>query len=106
MSYNLFDSEAALGYTQISTFFQDFTIAEIFGTEAIVDTYHRALEDWKNNYKMLTELVLVLNWKIWEHYKTSETVARIYNQLWQEASEYALDNFKDDELKYYLDTTD
>lgn len=49
------------GYETFTTFFEDFTIAEYFGVNAIKDTYNRAFNEWKNDYKYLTELVMVLN---------------------------------------------
>ena len=51
-----------------TTFFEDFTIADKFGKKAVLDTYQRAFKEWKSDYKYLTELVIALNWKIWEHY--------------------------------------
>ena len=55
------------GYTTITTFWQDFSIADKFGIDAIKDTFNRAFNEWKGNYQYLTELVLVLNWKVWEY---------------------------------------
>lgn len=98
--------EELTGYTPISTFYTDFSIADMFGVSAIKDTYKRAMEGWKEDYKMLTELVMALNWKIWEHYETNEKIARVYNELWEKASAYAQDNLKGDELLYYYRTTD
>jgi len=105
-SYKQFDSESAFGYTQITTFYMDFGIAEPFGKRAIMDTYRRAMDYADTDYKVLTELVMVLNWKIWEHYETNPELAEIYNDLWEKADEYALDNLKGDELSYFLSTTD
>lgn len=102
----VFDSEAHCGYTQITTFYTDFGIAEPFGKAAILDTYKRGLEYAKTDYKVLTEFVMVLNWKIWEHYQTNEPLARIYNDLWMKADKYATENLKGDELKYFYRTTD
>ena len=101
-----FDSESAFGYTQITTFFEDFGIAEHFGEKAVRDTYIRAFKAWKNDYKYLTELVMVLNWKIWEHYQTNENLARVYGELWEVADMYASENLKGEELAYFLSTTD
>lgn len=101
-----FDSEGLFGYTQITTFFEDFGIAEPFGKNAILDTYKRGLEYAKTDYKVLTELVMVLNWKIWEHYEKNEALARIYNDLWQKADNYATGHLKGDELTYFYRTTD
>ena len=101
-----FDSEGAFGYTQITTFYEDFGIAEPFGKNAILDTYKRGLEYAKTDYKVLTEFVMVLNWKIWEHYEKNEALARIYNDLWQKADAYATNNLKGEELRYFYRTTD
>ena len=63
-------------------------------------------KEWKNNYKYLTELVMVLNWKIWEHYETNEPLAKLYNDLWEQANNYACNNLKGEELNYFYRTTD
>ena len=90
-----------------TTFWQDFTIADAFGIPAIRDTYKRAFSEWKSNTKFVTELVLVLNWKLWQHYeKGNQSVAEVYNELWQQTHQWCLDNLKDDDLVYYLRTTD
>ena len=98
--------EEITGYKPITTFYQDFSIADKFGISAIKDTYKRAFNEWKKNYKYLTELVMVLNWKIWEHYETNEKYAKIYNDLWLKLSDYAINNLKEKELSYYYDTID
>jgi hypothetical protein len=71
-----------LGYEPKTTFWQDFTMADCFGASAIRETYKRAFNDWKNNHIYLTELVMVLNHKIWQHYETNDVLARVYNELW------------------------
>ena len=90
-----------------TTFWQDFSIAEIFGVSAIKDTYKRAFREWKGNHIYLTELVMVLNHKIWQHYENgNEEIARVYDELWREADAYACDNLKGEELSYFYQTTD
>lgn len=97
----------ATGYEPISTFWMDFSIADSFGKEAVKDTYERAFEEWKWDYKYLTELVLVLNWKLWFHYEHwSKILADVYNDLWIKTHDYACQNLKDEELSYYYRTTD
>ena len=94
-------------YDMITTFGNDFDIAEIFGPDGIQDTYKRAFNEWKGNYKYLTELVLILNWKIWQHWEAGdETTARIYNDLWDKTARYAAENLTGAELDYYYRTTD
>ena len=106
MMYKVFDSESAFGYKQITTFYMDFGLAEPFGVNAIKDTYKRGLEYAKTDYKVLTEFVMVLNWKIWEHYETNEALARVYNDLWEKADAFAIDYLKGEELSYFFRTTD
>ena len=95
------------GYETITTFWQDFSIAEKFGISAIKDTFNRAFNEWKNNYRYLTELVMVLNWKIWEYYeKNNRAYAELYNALWMAADAYATENLKGDEADYFFRVTD
>ena len=69
------------GYQPITTFWEDFYIAERFGTAAIKDTYKRAFKEWKGNYKYLTELVMVLNQKIWRYYEKNDTYAYLIGRI-------------------------
>ena len=90
-----------------TTFWQDFTIADHFGANAVRDTYKRAFNEWKDDYRYLTELVMVLNHKLWEHWeKKHNALAKLYNDLWDETAQYAMDNLKGDELSYYFRVTD
>lgn len=94
------------GYETMTTFWEDFSIADHFGIGAVKDTYNRAFKGWKGNYKYLTELVMVLNWKIWQHYETNEALAKAYNDLWQQADLYAVENLKGEEAEYFFRVTD
>ena len=99
--------EALTGYKPITTFYEDFSIADRFGRSAILDTYKRAMSEWKHDYKYLTELVMALNWKIWEHYDTgNEAYTALYNDLWSRAEEYASTHLEGEELNYYYRTID
>lgn len=98
--------EEMTGYKPISTFYSDFSLAEPFGVDAIKETYERAFNEWKTNYKYLTELVMSLNWKIAEHYETDKEKALVYDELWRKADEYAVNNLTGEELKYFYNTTD
>lgn len=97
-----------IGYGKLlTTFDTDFSIADCFGEVSIKDTYNRALEYAKTNYKYLTELVLILNWTLWFHYeKGNQKLAKLYNSLWEKTQNYAFDTLKGDELKYFIHTTD
>lgn len=99
--------EALTGYQPKTTFWQDFEIAEMFGGEkGIRDTYKRAFREWKTNVEYLTELVMVLNWKLWQHYEEGNEYAKIYNELWNQADAWAMENLTGEDLSYFLRTTD
>ena len=94
------------GYTLQTTFWSDFSIADRFGLPAVQDTFNRAFAEWKQSYKYLTELILVLNHKIWQHYEAAPEMAKLYNILWMQAGQYAIENLKGSELEYYYEVTD
>lgn len=89
-----------------TTFWTDFTIADKFGINAIEDTFKRAFIDCKYNYIYLTELVLVMNWKMWEWSEKDIKISRVYQNLWTKADNYALDTLKGDEMTYFYQQTD
>ena len=84
-----------------STFWDDFTIADMFGVEAVQDTFNRAFNEWKGDYKMLTELVSVLNHKIFQWYGRDEEVAKVYDGLWRTVDSYGISNLEGDELEFF-----
>ena len=97
---------AMTGYECKTTFWEDFSIADMFGIDAVKDTFNRAFNEWKGNYIYLTELVMILNWKIWQHHGRNDDLASLYNDLWQKAEDYGYDNLKDEELNYFWATLD
>lgn len=94
-------------YEMQTTFWTDFSIADVFGVEAVQDTYDRAIEEWKDHAVYLTELVMVLNHKCWQHYDAGHgSLCKKYEELYYKADTYAMDHLKGDDLQYYLQTTD
>lgn len=106
MRIKTWNIEEMTGYKPRTTFYEDFSIADHFGCLAIRDTYCRAFNTWQNNIEYMTELVMVLNWKILEHHRSNYMIAGMYADLWQEADQWVLDHFDGDDLKYYIRTTD
>ena len=98
--------EKMTGYKPITTFYTDFSIADKFGTKAIFETYQTAFREWKHDYKYLTELAMVLNWKIWRWYEKNDEYTKVYDKLWRELDQWCIDNLKGEELEYYYKTTD
>lgn len=95
------------GYETKTTFYGDFTIAEPFGRDAVLDTYNRVMESWKFNAEYMTELTLVLNHKIWEHHhKGNDTLMIVYDTLWKKQDEWCMSSLSDEDLEDYLKITD
>lgn len=98
--------EELTGYVPKTTFYTDFSIADKFGVDAIKDTYNRAFNEWKTNTKFVTELVMVLNWKIWRWHEHNNEYAQLYNELWEKTDKWCLNHLKGQDLTYYVQTTD
>lgn len=99
--------EEEIGYRPFTSFFEDFSIADILGEEAILDTYRRCLKEWKHNVYFITELVMVLGWKSAQHYKEgNDRYCGIYCELFYKADRFALNTFEGEALDYYISTTD
>lgn len=98
-----------LGYKPFTTFFNDYTIAELTsGIRGVKDTFNRASKEWISNYKYFTEMVMVLNHKIWEHYKTDYALAKVYDELWRKAEDMFHKKYEGNEkaLDYYYSVLD
>lgn len=93
-----------MGYTTITTYWEDFSIADHFGKSAIIDTFKRALLN--TDYKMMTELSMVLNHKIWAHYDKNKTIAEIYDDLWRKCNDTIYKTFNKEQLRYFYQVTD
>ena len=98
--------EKMLNYKFESSFWEEFSIAEDYGPEGIHHHYDIVFEQYKDNLKYLTELVLVLNIKIFIWYGVDDDLGQMYDQLWKETDGYALETLKGDDLHYYLHTLD
>ena len=96
------------GYEMQTTFWSDFTIADALGIDAIRDTYQRAFNEWKTNCKYITELSMVLNWKLFEWYNKDENCEqwKLYQRLYMQTDTWCMDNLKGEDLEYYIKTTD
>ena len=102
-----------------NTFWQDFTIADAFGERAVLDTFKRAFESWREDISYITALSIALNHKIWQHYEAgNEKLARLYDKCWKDVERYVLDcenageenekykNYEKDEVRYYVSALD
>ena len=90
-----------------TTFWEDFSIADKFGPFAIRDTYKRAFDEWKDDCVYLTELVIILNLKCWDHYeKGNSQLSQLYSDLYYKTHHYAQETLKGEDADYYFEMTD
>lgn len=90
-----------------TTFRTDFAIADAFGVSAIKDTYKRAFEEWKDDYRYLTDLAIVLNHACWMWYERGNSeLSMLYEELFYKTQDYAYDTLKGEEFDYYWRMTD
>lgn len=99
------DVEAETGYVPQTTFWNDFCIADVIGENSIRDTFDRAFNNNQNNVIYFTELVLVLNHKMWYFFEKKQMAfAQLYNELFEKANNWAVRNLKGKELEYFYRT--
>jgi hypothetical protein len=94
------------GYELKTTFWDDFTIADKFGVDAIKDTFNRSFENWKENIIYVTELAMVMSWKSCHYYNKNEVYMNLYSELYHKVDEWCMGHFINSDLIYYIDTTD
>lgn len=95
------------GYKPLTTYWSEFSIAEKDEPEKVIELYHEKIKETTGDYKALTELVLVLNQKLWESFENNNNSrARLYQKLWNRAVTHAFDTLEGEELDYYIQTTD
>jgi hypothetical protein len=90
-------------YAFRSKMWQDFTKAERVGTDEVKNTYKSYFKNWKTNYKYLTELVFILNAKSKEYNSFNIRFAKLYNKLYEDANDYAIQHLKGKDLDYYFE---
>ena len=98
--------ERQLDFHFESTFWEEFSIADGYGPDGVREHYDLVFKQWKDNLRFLTELVLVLNWKIYQWYQVDDNLGMTYDELWKRADSYALKTLKGDNLHYYLSVLD
>ena len=111
-------SQLAEGLERASTlFWADFSVADAYGIKAIQDTFDRCCFE-NRGYKAITELVIVLNHKIWEWYGRCENAATdsakkfcakvrdLYQKYYEKVSAWAEEHLTGDEASFYYRVTD
>ena len=104
----MWNIERELGYKPLTTFWDDFSVAENFGRQAILETAERCFKEWKNDYKYLTELIMVLNHKSWYWNEKNNGLMELYANLYYKYDEKAIKALNNNKtaLDYYFKTLD
>lgn len=97
--------EELTGYKPKTTFYIDFSIADRFGKGAILDTFNRAFDGWKDNVEYITELTMVMSWKSFEHEGNRE-FCELYSDLYYKLNDWVFENLEGEDLQYFIRTTD
>ena len=113
------------GYQRKYTFYADFGIAEyceVYKADknAVKDTFKRVKESWGKSIEAMTEVVMVLNHKIWSFYDNVDSsylgcseewrqhFMEGYQELYEKCVAFIEKNFANDSnaLSYYYEVTD
>lgn len=92
----------------MTTFWQDFTIADAFGLEAVKDTFERAFAEWRDDAEYLAELCIVANRKCWDWYHRGDGArSGFYADAYHACLDYAYSGalFEQD-VRYFFEVTD
>lgn len=93
-------------YKEKTTCWNDFCIAEKGNLKEIEKIFKQFFNDLKYNVEMITELSMVLNWKMWEHDSAGNIeISECYKKLWKKTDKWCLENLSTDDLRYYLKRT-
>lgn len=93
--------EQLTGYKPHANFYIEFSMSEPFGISAIASVYDRLFFKVKDDYICLTELSMVINWKVYEHYDKKDWMVKLYQSIWDQIDTYCKQNLPDRELEYY-----
>lgn len=100
-----------IGYTPITNILD--AMSEIEGDFMIDPTKlprfcAKITTDFAEDYKVWTELILVLNHKIWQWYSVNPTLGIMYDTMWKclEADFYDTFEGNDEAISYYYRVTD
>ena len=93
-------------YKTMTTYWNDFSSVISKGEKAIREVYNNIFNNAKEDYKLLTELVMVTNHLGWDLRETKNPMSDYFFELYYETDAYAKMNLKDEELEYFYKITD
>lgn len=93
-------------YGFYTTFYTDFHIAEVLGgLPAVKDTFNRAWKEWKDDILYVTEMYVVICWRM-DNPKIDDETRKYYYKKKCEMDDYIFKHYKDEELQYFIRFTD
>ena len=92
-------------------FWKAFDDAEEAGIDTILVIANILFQRWKDSIKELTEFVMVVNHKSWDHYEKdndelSEVYTELYYKYYEKAIEYLESKKRAEDLSYFIKTLD
>jgi len=95
-------------YRSITNYFDLYSIADNKNAASVRALFKTNFEEAKQDYVLLTELVMVLNHKLWYWYEKNpeSPMVSTYDKLYNKANEYALTHLNDEEIRYFSSITD
>lgn len=97
--------DAIKGCKRRTTFTADLSIGEwCDGWRGVFDTVRRAMTEWRDNVEYMSEFVLCVNWKSWEHFgRENHMWAKFYGLLYEGVRDLMYDYYEgDDEKTSYM----
>lgn len=96
------------GYERKTTFYSDLTIADIFGVDAVKDTYDRVVKEWMDNIEYITEFCMCVNHKAWEHYENDKELSKLYSDLYYDLKYKIYEHYEDNQeaTEYFFNKID
>lgn len=90
------------GYQRKSTFYMDFTIAELCGNPVhdVLDTYRRAFYGWKHDIEYIAELYMVLATKVNVWFEKNEPLYEAYHKCYEALWSYVYGHDEDGNPNY------
>lgn len=68
--------------------------------------FNCVFEKTKNNVKWVTELVILLNHKIWYYYRNNDELGLIYEKLYKKAYNWCVCNLEGEDAEYFFRVID
>lgn len=106
-------NEEKTGFKFETNVWELFTEAEINDDVDIEELYRKLFREWHDDVRLIAELSMCMNRKLWEHYEYKgtadsyhERLAELYDSLWRKVHDYALDYFTWEDGAYYFRITD